>query len=59
MYAEDEAETREIYRDNLIAMGYDVCEVEDGNEALKEYKSGNFDLLLLDVVLPGKEGMKY
>ncbi len=56
LYAEDEAETREIYRDNLIAMGYDVCAVEDGNEAIKEHKRGNFDLLLLDVILPGKQG---
>ncbi|MFR7809292.1 MAG: hypothetical protein ACLU4N_08460 [Butyricimonas faecihominis] len=35
MYAEDEAETREVYRDNLVAMGYDVCAVEDGDQAVE------------------------
>lgn len=56
LYAEDEAETREVYRDNLIAMGYDVCAVEDGDQAVEMYKHEDFDLLLLDVVLPGKQG---
>ncbi|MFR7875047.1 MAG: response regulator [Butyricimonas paravirosa] len=56
MYAEDEAETREVYRDNLVAMGYDVCAVEDGDQAVEMYKHEDFDLLLLDVVLPGKQG---
>ena len=56
LYAEDEAETREVYRDNLVAMGYDVCAVEDGDQAVEMYKHEDFDLLLLDVVLPGKQG---
>lgn len=56
LYAEDEVDTRKVYRDNLIAMGYDVCAVEDGDQAVEMYKHEDFDLLLLDVVLPGKQG---
>ena len=56
LYAEDNAETRELYLDILIAMGYDVCTVNDGDEAVRMCKYGNFDLLLLDVILPGKRG---
>jgi two-component system alkaline phosphatase synthesis response regulator PhoP len=42
---------------NLEAEGYEVVHVSDGNLVLGEFKRGNFDLLLLDIMLPGMDGI--
>ncbi|MHC4952716.1 MAG: response regulator transcription factor [Planctomycetota bacterium] len=41
---------------NLEAEGYDVVVQTDGEGGLKEARKGGFDLMLLDVMLPGKSG---
>ncbi|MFH1299835.1 MAG: response regulator transcription factor [Planctomycetota bacterium] len=42
---------------NLEAEGYQVVSVADGNEAFNEFSRGLFDLILLDIMLPGKDGL--
>jgi len=42
---------------NLEAEGYQVVHVENGDEAVPEFKRGNFDLVLLDIMLPGTDGL--
>lgn len=41
---------------NLDAEGYDIVVCNDGESGLREARMGGFDLLLLDVMLPGKSG---
>jgi CheY-like chemotaxis protein len=38
---------------NLLA---DVVEAADGNEALRHLEANDFDLMLLDLTLPGRDG---
>ena len=40
----------------LVYHGYDVDAVADGKEGLAKALSGTYDLLLLDVMLPGRDG---
>jgi DNA-binding response OmpR family regulator len=40
----------------LIASGYDVFEAKNAFEALSGIEERNPDLVLLDIILPGKDG---
>lgn len=42
---------------NLEAEGYQVMHVADGSQVLDVYERGNFDLVLLDIMLPGTDGL--
>ncbi len=42
---------------NLEAEGYQVVHVSHGNLVLEEFHHGMFDLILLDIMLPGKDGI--
>ena len=42
---------------NLEAEGYQVMHIANGSEAVDEFKRGNFDLVLLDIMLPGMDGL--
>ena len=54
---EDEAIMRESLRDWLTESGYQVATVENGEEALKTITERDFGLLILDLRLPGKDGL--
>lgn len=53
---EDDIAIAEIERDFLEINGYETSIVTDGIEGLKQASSGNFNLILLDVMLPGLDG---
>lgn len=53
---EDEPEMQRGLRDNLDFEGYDVTVVGDGKKGLDTLIAGRFDLVLLDVMLPGMSG---
>lgn len=55
LVAEDELKIREILVDCLMD-DYEVIEAKDGLEALQLFHSQQFDLVLLDVMMPGKDG---
>lgn len=42
---------------NLEGEGYEVVHVVHGQQGLDEFGRGNFDLLLLDIMLPGMDGL--
>jgi len=42
---------------NLEAEGYQVVHLADGAQVADVYADGNIDLLLLDIMLPGKDGL--
>lgn len=56
LYAEDEPSMAIGLIDVLRAKGYDVDPVADGTAALAHAAAGGYDLLLLDVMMPGASG---
>ncbi|MBZ5602195.1 MAG: response regulator transcription factor [Acidobacteriia bacterium] len=56
LVVEDESHLAEGLRFNLEAEGYDVRVVESGEAALDAFSGDAFDLMVLDVMLPGKDG---
>jgi DNA-binding response OmpR family regulator len=57
LVVEDEAAIRELLRLHLSLGGFDVTEVADGIRALDLGRSTRFDLIVLDVMLPGIDGI--
>jgi DNA-binding response OmpR family regulator len=57
LVVDDEAPMRKLLSYNLKARGYAVGSAADGTEALKLIKGHLFDLLLLDINLPGPNGL--
>ena len=58
LLVEDEAILRESLRDWLIEDGYDVECVESGEEALEIIKKEEFGVIVLDLKLPGIDGLQ-
>ena len=58
LIAEDNAANRDILRRRLEKEGHHVTETQDGAEALEQLANGNFDLLLLDILMPGLNGFE-
>ncbi len=56
LLVEDDKTLNFIIKDNLEQAGYAVTSAEDGDLALKIFKSEKFSLCLLDVMLPKKDG---
>jgi DNA-binding response OmpR family regulator len=52
LVVEDEPDIAEFVRYNLVAKGLRVTIVPDGAPALRELQTGQFDLVLLDLMLP-------
>jgi len=55
---EDEPNIRELVLYNLRSNGYEGIGAEDGNAGMEKIESENPDLVLLDLMLPGKNGME-
>ncbi len=55
---EDEDSIAELERDYLEISGYDVQVVADGKEGLKVALEGDFDLFILDLMLPNMDGFE-
>ena len=58
LVVDDEAPMRKLLSTNLKASGYDVSAAADGAEALDLLDHHPFDLLLLDLTLPGPGGLQ-
>jgi DNA-binding response OmpR family regulator len=58
LIAEDEAQIVSFLEKGLRAAGYATATVSDGISALVKALSGEFDLLILDIGLPGKDGFE-
>jgi len=58
LIVEDEAVVRESVRDWLIDDGYDVDVAENGDEALEKIKKEEFGVIILDLKLPGIDGLQ-
>jgi two-component system KDP operon response regulator KdpE len=58
LVVDDEAPMRKLLSSNLKASGYAVRLAVDGTEALKLIEEHPFDLLLLDINMPGPNGLQ-
>lgn len=56
LIAEDDGDISMIEEAYLQSAGYDTVILENGQEVEQELLKGKYDLLLLDVMLPGKSG---
>jgi two-component system phosphate regulon response regulator PhoB len=58
MVVEDDQDIRELVSYNLGKEGYTVVSAESGEQALKLIESANPDLIVLDIMLPGMDGIE-
>ena len=57
LLVEDDEPTRRAVAGNLAGRGYGVREAADGEEALRQWEQSRPDLILLDLGLPGIDGL--
>ncbi len=57
LVVDDEVKILKMVSDYLSAVGFEVTGASDGIEALKKFNEGDFDLLVLDYMLPGIDGI--
>jgi DNA-binding response OmpR family regulator len=57
LVVEDEVKVAEALREGLTAEGYEVAVAPTGEEALAHAGPGVFDLVILDLMLPGRDGL--
>lgn len=58
LIVEDEESYREPLKYQLNREGYEVFSAASGEEGLSEFTRGGFDLVLLDLMLPGIDGIE-
>lgn len=58
LVVDDEPQVRTMLGTLLQQNGYKVTEAEDGDMALKLASTSTVDLIILDLLMPGKEGLE-
>ena len=58
LVVDDEPQIRRVMRAILIPEGFDVDSTKSGDEALDRLRSGKYDLVLLDIDMPGMTGFE-
>ncbi|MCW3092042.1 MAG: DNA-binding response regulator [Ferruginibacter sp.] len=58
LIADDEPDILEIIQFNLKAEGYEVITAKNGDEALELARKKQPDLVILDIMMPGKNGIE-
>ena len=58
LIADDEPDILEILKYNLVNEGYQVYTAKDGDEALEKAKMAQPDLIVLDIMMPKKNGVE-
>jgi PAS domain S-box-containing protein len=58
LVVDDEPDVRSVVREMLEPLGYEVSEASDGPEALAQFHQKRFDLMITDVVVSEKDGLK-
>ncbi len=54
---EDEAKISAFVRKSLEAQGYVVTVADNGDDGFAQASSGTFDVVVLDIMLPGRDGL--
>jgi two-component system, OmpR family, alkaline phosphatase synthesis response regulator PhoP len=58
LIADDEPDIREIIQFNLQQEGYEVVTAKTGDDAIEKAIKNKPDLIILDIMMPGKDGME-
>lgn len=56
LIVEDNKDVNTMLTEVLVSKGYEVCSVYTGTEGMKEIKLKDYDLIILDIMLPYKSG---
>lgn len=58
LFLEDEPTIREVLAEYMKIQGYEVTEAEDGDEAARLLEGQTFDMAVLDIMVPGRDGLE-
>jgi len=58
LIVDDDAKELELYQDILLSQGFDILTAPNGDDGLKLAIENTPDLILLDVMMPKKDGGK-
>ena len=58
LLVEDEKEICRLYQDILSSSGFEVAICQDGETGCTSAKKGEWDILLLDIMLPNMDGLE-
>jgi DNA-binding response OmpR family regulator len=58
LIVDDEDNQRRLYAQEFRDDGYEVIEAADGREAVKKTKTERPDLVILDICMPGMDGIE-
>ncbi len=58
LIVDDDPDIREVMRDRLKAMGFEVVEAADGAQALTRLRESSLTITLLDLMMPKKSGLE-
>lgn len=56
LVCDDEKLIRDVIKEYLKLEGYEVCEAETGKEAVNLVKNNDFDLIIMDIMMPQLDG---
>ena len=57
LVADDDQTHREIFTDLMVEEGMEVDVVEDGEQAISNIQQRAYDVILTDLMMPGKDGI--
>ncbi|MBE9593792.1 MAG: response regulator [Proteobacteria bacterium] len=57
LIVEDDPMNMELFRDLLEVKGYIIYEAVEANEAIEQSRENKFALILMDIQLPGMDGL--
>ncbi|MEO0814969.1 MAG: response regulator, partial [Myxococcota bacterium] len=56
LFVEDDLKLRGLLEEYFRQQGFETCSVGDGESALERARTQEFDLVVLDVMIPGPDG---
>ena len=57
LFVEDSEVNRRVIKEMLLAGGIDMAEAEDGKVGLQMIEANDYDLILMDLRMPGMDGI--
>ncbi|MBD0380032.1 response regulator [Paenibacillus sedimenti] len=58
LLADDEISLRFLLMETLSDEGYEITEVEDGQQAIEQLQKESYDLIILDYMMPERTGVE-
>lgn len=58
LVVDDDSQVLEVVGEMLRLEGYEVATAVDGRDAVSQFKGGQFDLVITDLIMPEKEGLE-